>query len=375
MDLSAIKKRHKALLEVEDSKDVIIEELCSRIESLEKDISEKESELEDKKVIVDDAKGKSKKWKGEVDELKRERAKLSYVSVLIDGDCMNFHDTLIQKGHSGGHETVQTLLTSINAHVQDLDNPIHPIQCRIRVYANVNGLGKTYRNAGIISDEETLVSFIQGFNMENGLCDFVDAGGGKECSDVKLRALFEQDIQDTHCTRIIFCGSSDNGYARLLGPHRGCNRISLIQGPPFAWEMKELSTHFSTASFPDVFRSTKLSRRVSFSQTTPPSSPPQPAAPAAPANYASAAKATPPPQPPSPSPSPERKVPKIPILKNSYGQRIDRPLRFSTRDQVDSLKQLKLCNQYHILGVCSYGEFCSHSHEPKLSATQVEDLK
>lgn len=64
------------------------------------------------------------------------------------------------------------------------------IQYKIWVYANVTGLAKTYRDAGIVSSEDVLRSFIQGFNMENPLCDFVDAGNGKECSDMKIRGVF-----------------------------------------------------------------------------------------------------------------------------------------------------------------------------------------
>lgn len=55
------------------------------------------------------------------------------------------------------------------------------------MYANVRGLAKTYQEAKTISKDGTLSSFIQGFNMEDVLCDFVDAGDGKECSDVKIR--------------------------------------------------------------------------------------------------------------------------------------------------------------------------------------------
>lgn len=43
-----------------------------------------------------------------------------------------------------------------------------------------------YYDTGVVSSKNVLNSFIQGFNMEDILCDFVDAGNGKECSDVKL---------------------------------------------------------------------------------------------------------------------------------------------------------------------------------------------
>lgn len=132
--------------------------------------------------------------------------------------------------------------------------------------------------------------------MEDVLCDFVDAGDGKECSDVKIRgksnyllileagsklekdpnadsiciAQFEQDIVDVHCLHIMFCASADNGYARVLGPHRNTkNQITLVEGPPFAREIKELAYSFQTTSFPQVFRAQKLSKHISANSTNP----------------------------------------------------------------------------------------------------------
>jgi hypothetical protein len=55
------------------------------------------------------------------------------------------------------------------------------------VYANVQGLTKVYRDANILREDQDLGPFIQGFNMERTLCDFVDAGNGKECADAKLQ--------------------------------------------------------------------------------------------------------------------------------------------------------------------------------------------
>jgi hypothetical protein len=76
----------------------------------------------------------------------------------------------------------------VEYHLQEVEPEASPsTQCRIRVYANVDGLSKAYRDANIITADDGLVNFIRGFNMENVLCDFVDAGSGKECSDVKLK--------------------------------------------------------------------------------------------------------------------------------------------------------------------------------------------
>ncbi|KAI2999647.1 CCCH zinc finger DNA binding protein [Aspergillus phoenicis ATCC 13157] len=291
IDLLEVKRRYEAVLAVEDSRDKILQNLFAQVESLQKALQN----------TLGDAKFQElKKYKTEYDDLRLDQAKLSFVSVLVDGDCMNFNDALIRQGYNGGRKAAMLLRKSVERHIRDIDPQASPnIQYRIRVYANVPGLMKTYREAHILRSNEALDPFIRGFNMENSLCDFIDAGNGKECSDVKIRAMFEQDILDVHCRRIVFCGSTDNGYARILGSHQGSNRISLVQGAPFAWEMEQLASEFQTTSFPEVFRSTKLpSRASSFSafktasaNSSPSSSPTSLSTPSTPKrNYATIAK-------------------------------------------------------------------------------------
>ncbi|KAH1493479.1 hypothetical protein LV164_005532 [Aspergillus fumigatus] len=208
---------------------------------------------------------------------------------------IQFHGSLVKDGKHGGLEAARLLIQAVQDYIHKVDPEAPPnISCKIRVFANIEGLTEAYRNNNILSVEESLTSFIQGFNQENALCDFVDAGNGKECADVKLRACFEQDIIDVHCRRIIFCASADNSHARVLSPHRGSKRISLVKGPPFAQEMGELAAGFTTDSFENVFMANKLktTRRVSFGAPNTTATPPRTPTP----NYAAAAKATPPTQ-------------------------------------------------------------------------------
>ncbi|GAB1198299.1 hypothetical protein APSETT444_007614 [Aspergillus pseudonomiae] len=319
LDLDDMRRRYRELNSVEDSKEKIIEpdgiqELFSQVEELRQGLTKAHDEVDNYKELAGLYKDKSSKDK-EALELKNRD---------------HFQDHLIQSGYDGGQKAVQLLRKAVEDYLFQLDPEANSrIQCRIRVYANVSGLSKTYRDTNIAPVDGTLEAFIQGFNMENGLCDFVDAGNGKECSDVKLRvyrsALFEQDILDVHCQRVIFCASADNGYARVLGPHRESDRISLVEGPSFAREMKELAPYFATTSFPDVFRN--------------------------------------------------RSPVRLAVCKNAAGQRVDPPLRYSTKENVDALKQRKLCNPYHIVGSCPYGENCNHDHESRLRSQQVEDLR
>ena len=63
---------------------------------------------------------------------------------------------------------------------------------------------------------------------------------------------------------VIFGGSADNGYARLLQPYIGDRsknkRIILIEGPPFVKELAGLKDKFLVACFPDIFRHTNYHR-------------------------------------------------------------------------------------------------------------------
>ena len=57
----------------------------------------------------------------------------------------------------------------------------------IRVYANCQGLGKTYKAAKIIPDESVYAHFLVGFNSSHPLSDYVDAGSRKEAADSKMK--------------------------------------------------------------------------------------------------------------------------------------------------------------------------------------------
>jgi hypothetical protein len=63
----------------------------------------------------------------------------------------------------------------------------HKVKVLIRVYANVKGMSKAYKDANILPEQHIFGEFVQGFNMAEPLCDFVDAGTGKECADEKLK--------------------------------------------------------------------------------------------------------------------------------------------------------------------------------------------
>ena len=188
-------------------------------------------------------------------------------------------------------------------------------------------------------------------------------------------------MADLRCRAVLFGGSNDNGYARLLQPYvpedSKSSRIILIEGPPFVRELAALKHKFLVTHLPNVFRSTELSsRRVSFSRTPP--STPIPNAPSyarATLHYANSAVAG------TDSHYPQSAA--VPVhtnssmLQNSRGQRLDSVINPVT-SLVDALKDKKHCNSYHILGEClrtsgpRIGGGCSFLHGNRLDKKGIE---
>lgn len=325
---------------------------------------------------------------------------------------------------AGGQDAARQLKSAVLEYVRNVQDGAVGFDVRIvvRVYANFKGLGKTYQGAKILENANDLYLFARGFNMGDQLCDFIDAGDGKECSDVKIGGKFAQipsvwalrysnhvrtlehfksDVSNVHCKHIIFGGPADNGYARLLSPYSGdaavSKRITMVEGPPFAFELRSLAEKFQTTSFTSIFRKTKLpTRKVSFSET-PPTSPALTYASAAAVTGNSASNGS---KSPRMSPVPagavlapltsppvqleqhqyqypyqhQKKQLMMPVYQNNKGERVDMPLK-PVEGIIKLLKQRRLCYQYHLLGDCGYNT-CTHGHGTRLSsARELEALR
>ncbi|EAW12249.1 CCCH zinc finger DNA binding protein [Aspergillus clavatus NRRL 1] len=368
--LDSIQNRFENSKSSDNEKNGIIEDLIARLQSVENELESHKSKAMDHITMVRDH-YLEKISEKEAELTGHQHEILSFVSLLIDADCMNFDDKLVKKGYEGGHEAVRLLKTSTLQYMR-MEKPKIPsrVDVRIRVYANVAGLSKAYREAAIISNPADFMSFVQGFNMEDGLCDFVDAGTGKECADTKLKAVFEQDVTDVHCCHILFGGSGDNGYARLLSPHVDSPKITLLEGTPFERELRGIAEKLGSTVFQGIFRTSKLSPQTAPSSSTAPGRPVP--------DYAAAVRTG--------SERPETSNPttslanggqsevKLRILRNAQGQRID-PKLSVPQQVVNQIKGRKLCNEYHILGTCDYGDFCSHSHGPRKTGLELLALK
>lgn len=100
-------------------------------------------------------------------------------------------DEFVENGELGGQDAARRLIQHVSEYVQNELADLRPdLPVVVRVYANLKGLRRTYQEAHILDDENEFELFVRGFNMGHPLCDFVDAGAGKECSDEKIRGQF-----------------------------------------------------------------------------------------------------------------------------------------------------------------------------------------
>ncbi|CAJ0547516.1 Ff.00g042700.m01.CDS01 [Fusarium sp. VM40] len=369
IEIEGLQQRWDACKAHDDEKHAIITALLAHVDAQSSQLSKINSELEDKNIVIKAVKKDKEGLEGQVETLQQERDRHAFVFVIIDGDCMLFRDELVQAGLEGGKKAMSLLKQSVEKKLKTLSGSVPPhLQIIIRVYANLQGLSQSYQNSDLLSNGQTLEEFVRGFNMGDPLCDYVDAGNGKECADEKVKALFRHHLDDVHCRHVFFGASADNGYARLLGPYAQDNahkqRICLIEGPPFGSEIADLVPKFEHVSF-DVFRKSQqlpnTNRRVSSASSS---------------NYANAARKTPSPSTQGAVLSSQERVP-TKILRNSKGERLDSKLNYDPHT-LNLLKGRKLCNNYALLGKCPYETSfgsCYHDHKQDLGESEKRALR
>ncbi|KAL3455899.1 hypothetical protein BJX64DRAFT_297149 [Aspergillus heterothallicus] len=356
-NIAHLDARWRTLCTAEDNKDSFIKDLLEHLREFEAKLQIQKQEIENQKRIINSFRDENRDYKSKLDSISLDKGRLSYISVLVDGDGMNFEKAFVQHGKDGGHRAARALIQAVDDHVRIINSDVPPSAlCKIRVYANVAGLTNAYREAGTLSIGQSLDGFIHGFNQADEWCDFVDVGNGKECSDVKLKAAFKHDITNLHCCQIVFCASTDNGYAHMLRQHQESTRISLVEGPPFASEIKSVAAKLPTTRFQHIFMSAKLNPDTT-SQDVSSKAPTF----LTPTNYAAAVRNI------SPR-SPTGLVIQEPTTSTARAT-----LAISGKESVNRLKTRKLCNRFHILGDCLSWE-CPHEHGPPLTSLDLTDL-
>jgi hypothetical protein len=207
-----------------------------------------------------------------------------------------------------------------------------------------------------------------------------------------MTATFSLYRRNLHCKHILFSGSGDNSYAGFLRqyvPVEGVSQqITLIEALPFAMYLQPLSHKFQTASFPRIFRDTKISANRMSTQEHPRASPTGQHTAPEPWSTATLKAAlpmierqeniAPPPVTTQPASTPPIAAPTGPFVwVNRKGQRVDKPISKDDFDKetVNKIKSRKYCNKHWLLGRCEQGEWCTHKHDGTLSSQELENLR
>lgn len=399
----------------DERKNAVIQALFTRVGNLKDSLKQMERSLKEEQMLKDLYRKDLDAAKSSNRPLVQAKERYSFALVLVDGDCMPFRDEFIKCGFDGGRQAAQSLKQAIKSQLDASASEAKDsrLQVVVRVYANLKGLAKVYTDTGItLPDSPTSIEeFVRGFNMLDPLCDFVDAGNGKECADEKVKAAFRLNLDDVHCQQIFFGGSADNGYARLLGRHVGddavCGRITLLQGPPFAHELALIKNRFCVVAMDGVFRREKLQcvNRKLPSHITPPVTPslelkytnvaalavakptfsvavaessaavtrkkalPQATAAAVPSSGDRSQ---------TPTSNGKRSATPLPtVRRNRHGQRVDLPIEYSAKD-LARVKSRHFCHSFHLLGECPWVEKfgnCNNKHGEPLYGPLLRALQ
>jgi len=114
-------------------------------------------------------------------------------------NSLQFKDELVKEGLEGGKRTANLLRNAVQKELTSSLGVSHHLQIHVRVYTNIKGQAKTYKEMGIIPEAtDKLLDFIRGFDMGDPLFDFVDAGNGKECADVKVKGILHHTCSESN---------------------------------------------------------------------------------------------------------------------------------------------------------------------------------
>ncbi|KAL8334437.1 hypothetical protein RB598_008944 [Gaeumannomyces tritici] len=192
-----------------------------------------------------------------------------YVKILVDGNHLLFKDHFIKGGFVGGRNAVRSLVAAVE---QLMDSPAERgdgprPKVEVRVCANLKGLSKLYKEAGVADlTPERVEWFVAGFKGAGWpSCVFLDADEMLDPALIGERfaaeLVFTLD-QHRHCRRVFFGGviGADGCMRRHLGecartPEWERRRIALVRGPPVApWLAALPEDSFRVVALDDVFR-------------------------------------------------------------------------------------------------------------------------
>jgi hypothetical protein len=97
---------------------------------------------------------------------------------------------LVTRGLEGGEDAGKLLRSAILDHHKKHSRYHADDRIIIHVYANCQGLARTYKAAKLIPDESVFDRFMVGFNNSHPLSLYGNAGNRKEAADSKLKGAY-----------------------------------------------------------------------------------------------------------------------------------------------------------------------------------------
>ncbi|KAK5119010.1 hypothetical protein LTR62_000221 [Meristemomyces frigidus] len=418
--------RHEILKDNDTLKNVLLEDVITRYESLVNKHAEYVTQHQQERELAQASLLREQQAVVNFQHLQNLLNRDPYVLVLVDGDGVIFNSKYLREAENGGKQAATALYNAVHewsvANVLDCPPDTRVI---VRIYLNLKGLADACVKGGVLPVPNLLEDFGRGFSRGNILFDFVDVGTGKDQAYIKVAENFKLFLSDYHCRQLLLGCSQNPEYSRLLEQfsdnREALQRVTLLEGVPFEKDLAILP--FPTTRFAGIFRETKLvlsppdlltgyvdlrrdSRTLSGASDafTPRSGTPvtrygtpsyineSPAHLRTVSTTSSnsdnintwagkvkASAALPFMDKTSASPVSSALTGSSDIPRNRAGQRIDETLEYD-REEVQRLKRLKMCNQHFIgLGCCHFNagkaEKCPHRHDMKLNKHELHCLR
>ncbi|DAA73113.1 TPA_exp: CCCH zinc finger DNA binding protein [Trichophyton benhamiae CBS 112371] len=329
--------RYEQLKAIEQTKNLLIEDLLSRITELE-DAYQRERLDHDRETRFNrEVQMHEMELMEQLTRFKTAMDQEPFVIALLDGDGMIFRDSLVQQGEKGGKDAANQLWLAIRDYTSETFTNIHSPKIVARIYANVRGLGETLFKAGIIDKLSVFEDFVRGFNGGRLLFDFVDVGSGSY-RVTKFETLFRESKitpSSNHTWENAVTTANSYSSSNIGHPNpRAVSRTPSNSNGTAATTSAASATSGSSSTTPATWASTiAASASTTFKDLTPS-------------------------KPSTPSP---------PVIeRNKYGQRVDRiDFKAAPKDELNRVKKLKLCNLFFLLGDCPNPN-CYHTHDYKL---------
>lgn len=300
-----------------------------------------------------------------------------FALVLIDGDGYIFQEQYLRKGLQGGETAAHFLRESLDKWIKrdprfentDADH----WRFKVRIYLNLEGLSHALYNAKLVPGLQTLRQFMTGFTRNQQLFDVVDVGHGKERTDYKIKANFDNELFNSSCKYVILGCAHDNGYIPMLDPYKNNervrNRIMILTNEAATQQFKALYPK-PGKPFGELGLSVLQSSTCLNNPTRSPNSPKLAI------GLPVKTQPTPPQTPVEPPPPVQRShyYPQ-PISVNQEDRRIDHPIPEPSPETARAYKQRihngapKPCNDFHLTGHCR-NDPCRFDHTPLSSADE-----